>query len=161
MSTRDAHPGPRVHAALSMLRARRERVTRARRAVLEVLDSTEEHLNADEIARRAAAMAPGVHRATVYRALTTLGELEMVTHTHVGGSATVYHLSLPDPQVDARTTTHAHVQCTSCGAVIDVPADALRPLVGRLERDLDFRLDPQHAALLGTCATCRGTESGT
>ncbi|MBA2417399.1 MAG: hypothetical protein H0V59_00410 [Nocardioidaceae bacterium] len=50
-------------------------------------------------------------RAAIYRALSTLGELEMVT----------------------------------------------LPLVGRFERDFDFRLEPLHAALLGTCADCRAT----
>jgi len=160
MSTQDAPPlGTSVPAALTLLRKRGERVTRARRAVLEVLDSTTEHLNADEIARRAAAKAPGVHRATVYRALSTLGELEMVRHTHVGGSAAVYHLAVLDPELgaEANANAHAHVRCTSCGIVLDVPAETLRPLVGRLERDLDFHLDPAHAALLGTCALCRVT----
>src|SRR5688572_7476944 len=56
---------PRVRAALSVLRTQHERVTRARQAVIEVLDSTEEHLAADEIVARAEASAPGVHRATV------------------------------------------------------------------------------------------------
>ena len=78
-----------------MLRDQHERVTRARQAVIEVLDGTEEHLAADEIVARAEASAPGVHRATVYRALATLGELGLIIHTHVGGSATVYHLALP------------------------------------------------------------------
>ncbi len=59
----DAAPSPRLDAVVQMLRERAERVTVARRAVLEVLDGTEEHLNADEIAARAAAAAPGLHRA--------------------------------------------------------------------------------------------------
>ena len=91
-------PPPRVRAALVKLRARNERVTRVRQAVLEVLDGTDEHLAADEIASRAEALAPGLHRASVYRALATLGELGLVTHTHLGGAAAVYHLQvdLPD-----------------------------------------------------------------
>lgn len=153
----DAAPSPRLDAAVQMLRERAERVTVARRAVLEVLDGTEEHLNADEIAARAAAAAPGLHRATVYRALTRLGELEMVTHTHVGGAATVYHLSVIG--TDVERGQHTHLQCTSCSVVIDIPADVLHPLASRLLNDLDFRLAPEHAALLGTCAACRATES--
>lgn len=149
-----------MRAALTLLRDRRERVTRAREAVLEVLDSTTDHLSADEIVHRAAARAPGVHRATVYRALATLGELGMVTHTHVGGSAAVYHLSVPDPHMEASTGTHAHLQCTTCGAVIDVGVEALGPLGAQLERDLDFRLAPEHAALLGTCSACRAAGAG-
>jgi Fur family transcriptional regulator, ferric uptake regulator len=154
---------PRVQAALGLLRAQHERVTRARQAVIEVLDSTDDHLTADEIVTRAEASAPGVHRATVYRALSTLGELGLVTHTHVGGSATVYHLALPAPADNAASAPHAHLQCTNCQAVIDFPVDALDSLISRVDREVGFQIEPHHAALLGLCADCRrpfSSESG-
>ena len=146
---------PRVQAALGLLRDQHERVTRARQAVIEVLDSTDEHLAADEIVARAEATAPGVHRATVYRALSTLGELGLITHTHVGGSATVYHLALPAPTDGAASPPHAHLQCTNCQAVIDIPVDALDSLISRVDREVGFQVEPHHAALLGLCADCR------
>jgi Fur family transcriptional regulator, ferric uptake regulator len=148
-------PAARVQAALDVLRARGERVTRVRRAVIEVLDSTAEHLDADQIVGQAAASAPGVHRASVYRALATLGDLGLVTHTHIGGSAAVYHLTVDLPETSAVTQSHAHLQCSSCHRVIDIPVDVLDPLAIRVERDLGFRLEPQHTALLGICADCR------
>jgi len=155
----DGSPRPGVVAAVAMLRARGERVTRAREAVLDVLDGVSEHLTADEIVLRAAARAPGVHRATVYRALATLRDLDVVAHTHVGGSAAVYHLSLPGAS-DERSGPHAHLQCTTCGVVLDLPAAELQPLAARLRGALGFRLEPAHAALLGTCAACAATGTG-
>jgi Fur family transcriptional regulator, ferric uptake regulator len=140
---------------LGLLRDQHERVTRARQAVIEVLDSTDDHLTADEIVARAEASAPGVHRATVYRALSTLGELGLVTHTHVGGSATVYHLALLAPTDDAASGPHAHLQCGNCQAVIDIPIDALDSLISRVDREVGFLIEPHHAALLGLCAKCR------
>lgn len=145
---------PRVQVALGMLRQKHERVTKARQAVIEVLDSTTEHLVADEIVVRAEGSAPGVHRATVYRALATLGDLGLVTHTHVGGSATVYHLAVPTPSTQT-IPTHAHLQCTNCQAVIDIPAEALDSLIATAEREAGFLVEPHHAALLGLCADCR------
>jgi Fur family ferric uptake transcriptional regulator len=153
---------PRVQVALDLLREKHERVTRARQAVIEVLDSTGEHLAADEIVARAEASAPGVHRATVYRALATLGDLGLVTHTHVGGAATVYHLAVLTRSTQG-AATHAHLQCTNCQAVIDIPADALDSLIVRADREVGFLVEPHHAALLGLCADCRGSslpESG-
>jgi Fur family ferric uptake transcriptional regulator len=149
---------PRVGAALGLLRGNNERVSRARQAVLEVLDATSEHLNADEIALRVAAKAPGVHRATVYRTLLTLAELKLVRHTHVPGGAAVYHFSVDETTAvesvsDVRA--HAHVRCTTCGTVIDIPLDTMQLLADRIENEFDFLLEPQHAALLGTCASCR------
>ena len=73
--TRSAPAPTRVVAALAALRARGERVTRVRHAVVEVLEATTDHLTADEIASRAETLAPGLHRASVYRALATLGEI--------------------------------------------------------------------------------------
>ena len=148
-------PGPQVQAALNVLRDRGERVTRVRQAVIQVLDSTAEHLDADEIVSQAAVAAPGVHRASVYRALATLGDLGLVTHTHLGGSATVYHLTVEVPEAAVEARSHAHLQCSSCHRVIDIPVAVLDPLAARVERDLGFRLEPQHTALLGICADCR------
>jgi Fur family ferric uptake transcriptional regulator len=148
-------PTPRVQAALDQLRSRRERVTRVRRAVIEALDGTAEHLDAFQIVGLAAASAPGVHRASVYRALATLGDLGLVTHTHIGGSATVYHLSVEAPETAVEVPSHAHLQCSSCQRVFDIPVEVLDPLAARVERELGFRLEPQHAALLGICADCR------
>jgi Fur family transcriptional regulator, ferric uptake regulator len=155
MTSGESASPPRVQTALRLLRNQHERVTRARQAVIEVLDGTEEHLAADEIVARAEASAPGVHRATVYRALATLGELGLVTHTHVGGSATVYHLAVPAPADQAAATPHAHLQCTNCQAVIDFPVDALDSLITRVDREAGFLVEPHHAALLGLCADCR------
>ena len=158
-----SRPAPRVEAALGLLRNQHERVTRARQAVIEVLDATDEHLAADEIVARAEASAPGVHRATVYRALSTLGDLGLVTHTHVGGAATVYHLAMPALAAQATSAQHAHLQCTNCMAVIDIPVDALDSLISRIDREFGFQIEPHHAALLGLCANCRRstpTETG-
>ena len=147
--------GPRVQAALDVLRVRGERVTRVRQAVIEVLDSTADHLDADQIVGQAAALAPGVHRASIYRALATLGDLGLVTHTHMGGSAAVYHLTVDVPDTAVEAQSHAHLQCSSCHRVIDIPVAVLDPLVAQIQHDLGFRLEPQHTALLGICADCR------
>ncbi len=155
MSVQDATSSPTILAALNVLRIRGARVTAARRAVLDVLDSTTEHLNADEIVTRAAAAAPGLHRTTVYRALSTLGDFNIVLHTHIAGSATVFHLAGPEPRV------HAHVQCTLCGCVVDVAAEEFVRLASTLYREIGFQLEPQHAALLGVCARCNAAEPKT
>lgn len=142
-----------VAEALGLLREKGERVTPARRAVLQVLDDARGHLCAEDIAERVDVAEPGVHRATVYRSLQSLAELGVVAHTHVPGSATIYHLR----HSAAAPTGHAHLQCTACERFFDIPTDWLGPLGGRLGDELGFELDAQHAALLGTCAECRGS----
>jgi Fur family ferric uptake transcriptional regulator len=155
---------PRVEAALGRLRSAGERVTPARLAVLRVVDAADvadEHLTAEQIGARVAAHEPAVHRATVYRTLTSLTGTGVLSHVHLGGTATVYHLAHPARAVPANadetgtaTHGHAHVQCSSCGRVLDAPAGVLDDVARRLRDDLGFELDTSHAALLGTCAEC-------
>lgn len=134
----------RVQRALDVLRSRGERVTAARRAVLEALVD-QDHLDADAVADRVGRAHPGVHRATIYRSLRSLVDQGLVTHTHVPDGATIYHL---------REQRHAHLQCVRCEKFLDVPLGVLDPVVARVREETGFEVDAEHAALLGTCADC-------
>jgi Fur family ferric uptake transcriptional regulator len=137
----------------ALLRQRSRRVTPVRRAVIEVLGQTTEHLAAEEIVLRVARTVPGAHRASIYRTLSSLSEAGILTHTHVAGAGAVYHLTASERPGGG--TPHAHLQCASCGRLLDLPVDALRGLARQLDRDLGFELEPEHAALMGICADCR------
>ncbi|GAB4076264.1 Fur family transcriptional regulator [Nostocoides australiense] len=126
------------------LRKRGERMTEARRAVLVALATTPGHLTADDIHARAGADLPA---SSVYRALEALSGVGVVQHIHLGHGATAYHLTEGD---DA----HVHLQCRSCGAVLDLPAEILDPVAAYVAR-AGFELDPTHTALSGSCAACR------
>ncbi|MCU1675769.1 MAG: fur [Frankiales bacterium] len=134
-----------VQGALGKLKALGGRVTVARVAVLNVLEAAVGHLSADQIAAAVQVAQPAVHRATVYRTLDSLVEAGVVSHTHLGHGAAVYHL------VDR---AHIHGQCQKCGAIIDVDSDLLAPVAAELLRAHGFVLDPDHGALLGTCSNC-------
>ncbi|MDC5696027.1 transcriptional repressor [Intrasporangium calvum] len=151
----------RVEAALARLRELGERITPARNAVLTVVDAADradEHLSAEQIGERVADREPSVHRATVYRTLTSLTDAGVLSHVHLGGSATVYHLAaahtspaVVEPQ-DAHG--HLHVQCSVCGRVQDAPVAVLDEAGRWLRDELGFELDTTHAALLGRCSAC-------
>ncbi|SNQ52047.1 Fe2+/Zn2+ uptake regulation protein [Frankia canadensis] len=138
-----------VAAGIARLRARGERVTPARRAVLRVLAETSEHLSAEEVLARADEIVPGMHRTTVYRAVESLGEVGLITHVHPAHGPAVYHLA-------AALTggAHLHTRCRRCGEIADVPADLLDDVAARLAATVGFRLQPDHAALTGLCRSC-------
>lgn len=125
-----------------------QRSTPARRAVLEVIESTPDHLSADEIALTVAERAPEVHRATVFRTLERLVSLGVVTHVHLPHGAATYHLVGPDER------RHLHLLCLGCGEVFDTDADLLDQVAVRLGASSGFVLDPDHTALSGWCADC-------
>jgi len=141
-----------VEAALASLRAQGQRVTPARRAVVQVLAGTDAHLRADDVCALVEPVLPGVHRATVYRTLESLAELGVVTHVHSGRGAAVHHLAARP--ADA----HLHSSCRLCGRVDDVAADLLDEVRRRLAREAGFQLDARHVALSGVCRNCRRRE---
>jgi Fur family transcriptional regulator, ferric uptake regulator len=135
-----------------LLRARGERMTGPRRAVLAVLAASGGHLGAEEVVTRVAEVDAGVHRASVYRTLDALCGLGVVQHVHIGHGATAYHLVHGgDP--------HVHAQCSSCGTVVDLPVDVLESAGRRMRQEAGFVLDPTHVALSGTCADCARASS--
>ncbi|WP_404433854.1 transcriptional repressor [Microbacterium lacus] len=146
-------PDAAVEVALDALRARGERVTTARRAVLDVLARTHEHLSADQVVADLEKVAPDVHRATVYRTLEMLADLGVLSHLHSTGGATVYHFaSSPEGH------EHLHAQCRVCGAIIVIPADALAEASVRVSRATGFAIDGPQSTLMGVCAECIASE---
>ena len=137
---------PRVDAAVAALRRRGQRVTPARRAVVQALVALPGHPTAEQVVAEVEAADPTVHRATVYRVLDTLTTVGIVSHLHVSHGATTYHLGEP---------SHLHAHCGSCGAVLDLPEDLLDPVRTRLLVEHGFALDASHIALSGRCASCR------
>jgi Fur family transcriptional regulator, ferric uptake regulator len=129
------------------LRARGERMTQPRRAVVAALAGSSEHLSAEEILTDASKAYPGVNRSTIYRALETLADLGIVQHIHSGRAATLYHLT-------ADAGPHAHATCDGCGRVIDLPSGVLAAAAEQLQREQGFVLNPGHVALSGLCRDC-------
>jgi Fur family ferric uptake transcriptional regulator len=136
--------GPVVREAtniLEQLRARGERITTPRRAVIELLTGTSEHFTVDEITERLHTNHPSIAPSTVYRTLEALQEWGMVEKIHRGQGATFFHL----------TQTHQHLVCSVCNKVSDIPAYELADLASRLRDQYGFTLEPNSFALLGQC----------
>jgi Fur family transcriptional regulator, ferric uptake regulator len=127
---------------LDEMRARGERITTPRRAVIELLASTHEHLTVDDIASRLHPVHPSIAPSTVYRILEALQAWGMVEKIHRGQGATFFHLA----------QTHQHLVCETCGKVTDIPAYELDELAVRLRDAYGFELQPSRFALLGECA---------
>ena len=136
-----------VERVAGLLRARGDRMTGPRRAVITALAARRTHLTADQVVSAVAEQDASVHRASVYRTLETLSQLGVVQHVHVGHGTTTYHLAGDAP--------HLHAQCSSCGAVLDLPGSMLDTVARQILDEHGFALDPSHVALSGSCADCR------
>lgn len=144
---------PKAAAAddiVAMLRANGGRATATRRATIEVLlaNGVHRHLSADEVATEVRQRLPDVAESSIYRTLTALEDLGLVTHVHLGHGRSTFHLS---------DKSHRHLVCRSCQAVIEVPSHEFTALTHRLDEVYGFSMSSEHFAILGECQACRGT----
>jgi Fe2+ or Zn2+ uptake regulation protein/O6-methylguanine-DNA--protein-cysteine methyltransferase len=128
-----------------LLRARGLRVTPQRRAILGAVSyGADEHLSADEIHARAAAVVPELGRGTVYAALAELTELGLLA---ARGS--------PEPvRYETNTAPHQHFRCRLCLRLFDVEiAEPALAAGGFIVEQITLTAD-------GVCAECVDYDKG-
>ena len=91
------------------LRSGGHRVTGPRLAVWRALNDAGQHLTADDLATRVAALDDSVNLASVYRSLTLFEELGLARQSRLGESVARWEVAHPDE--------HFHMVCRACGGV--------------------------------------------
>lgn len=120
------------------------RHTNQRQWVLDTLKA-EGHLSALDIYNRVRTAHPDISVATVYRnlgILTETGQVQIVGHS---SQKEIY---------DARTDSHAHFVCRSCGQIFDIEG------IGHSEAESTLiaaghQVTEQRLTLYGYCRDCR------
>jgi Fur family ferric uptake transcriptional regulator len=138
-------PG-RLQAELS---ARGVRMTRQRRAILEVIETADHHLDAAQIQRWAQRTEPTVDRVTVYRTLGLLkkhGLIDELDLMHVTGEGHYYE------RVTSRG--HLHVTCLGCGRVQEFETAYLNTIRQQVECSLCFKIEVTRLEIGGYCTAC-------
>jgi Fur family transcriptional regulator, ferric uptake regulator len=138
-------PADRVDQAIETIRTSGGRVTVDRRAVVEALDQSSDHLTVEQLAEAVWAIHPDINLATIYRTLELLERLDIAFHVHLGHGPSRWHLA---------DQVHHHLVCDSCNAVIEIPDSTFDPLRRRLLKDTGFAIDPHHFSLVGLCSSC-------
>ena len=123
------------------------RLTPQRVMILSAIESSDNHISAEEIYAQIATKYPQVNISTVYRTLELLKRLGLVTETDLGGGRVSYH--------PADRGHHHHLVCQECGAIIDLNEAVLVSLKDTLLRDYKFIADLRHLAIFGRCTKCR------
>src|ERR1700751_5762202 len=128
------------------LRARGYRVTPQRQLVLEAVARLG-HATPKEIGAQVQQTARGVNISTIYRTLELLEQIGMVTHTHLGHGAPIYHL--------ATDADHVHLVCRDCDRAPESGQAATRPLITAREDSPGLETDVGPLPVFGRCADCR------
>lgn len=119
---------------------------RKRDAILSCLRQTDEHPSAEWIHTRLKAEYSDISLGTVYRNLALFKEQGLVVSLGTVGGV---------ERFDAHTAPHAHLICTNCGRITDLPEIAVpEALKGAAQRISGGRIDGCRLNFTGVCGEC-------
>ncbi len=141
-------PEKQSETAKQVLRGEGKRVTAQRSLVLEILESSDSHLDADEIYLRAKQRDPRVSLSTVYRTLNVLKEMGLVESRYFarGHQREVFETSA--------TPEHFHFTCVGCGKIIEFETPYVERLRQQLRAELGIEFSHSCLCFEGYCADC-------
>ncbi|MCH8901383.1 MAG: transcriptional repressor [Chloroflexi bacterium] len=131
---------------IQRLELRGHRITASRRRVLEALLDAPAHFTVDDVLRQAS----DVGRATVFRTMKLLQDLNVVCRVMMENGSLHYRLSTRGH--------HHHLVCRSCGQVADFANCDVSSLIDQLARSTDYQIEGHWLEVYGRCASCRASE---
>src|SRR5215813_13576935 len=132
------------------LRERGVRLTRQRRILLDLIDHSGRHLDAESLYKLAKEKDPKLNRVTVYRTLKLLkqgGLVDELDLMHHSGDQHYYETRLKQE--------HAHVVCLRCGKVEEFFGEPLQRLRKQIESHFGFQVLLARTEVGGYCSHCQ------
>ncbi|MEP7365609.1 MAG: transcriptional repressor [Acidobacteriota bacterium] len=132
------------------LKERGIRLTRQRQILLELIDKSGKHLDAETLFQMAREQDPKLNRVTVYRTLKMLkqgGLVDELDLMHLGGDQHYYETRMKQE--------HAHVICLRCGKVEEFFGEPLQRLRRQVEQNLGFSVLIARTEIGGYCVNCQ------
>ena len=126
------------------------RLTRQRKILLDLIDQSGKHLDADSLYTLAREKDPKLNRVTVYRTLKLLkqgGLVDELDLMHFSGEQHFYETRMKQE--------HAHVVCLRCGKIEEFFGEPLRRMREQVESDFGFEILLARTEIGGYCADCQ------
>jgi Fur family transcriptional regulator, ferric uptake regulator len=124
------------------------RLTEPRRVVAELIAAREGHFTAADLIEDARVRSLGIGRATIFRVLDLLTELEVLERVGLPSGEHAYVPCRPRRH-------HHHIICERCGRVADVGDQGLVTAMEDIERRTGWRIGAHRLELYGRCPHCR------
>ena len=137
---------------IDVLRGSGHKMTPQRMMILTSLRHAPGHLTAADVFDHVKAAYPYVDISTVYRTLTVLKDMRLISETHMGTGDAAFEWVGKD--------RHHHLICRQCNGVTQFDHHHLEVLGDQITRETGFRADIDHFAIFGLCAECAREASG-
>ncbi|HCV00476.1 MAG: transcriptional repressor [Dehalococcoidia bacterium] len=122
------------------------RLTAPRRAVLDAIASINRPFTIEELSEG----LPNIGRATVFRTVKLLQELDIVCRVPLEDGSVRYERSRSGRH-------HHHLICSVCGSVTEFSDPSLDAAIEQNATSASFELESHSAELYGRCDSCRTT----
>ncbi len=132
---------------IDALRESGHKMTPQRMMILTSLRHAKGHMSAAAIYDEVKAAYPYVDISTVYRTLTVLKDMRLISETHMGGGDATFEW--------VATERHHHLICRKCDQVTQIDHKYLDDLGVGIATATGFRADMDHFAIFGLCADCQ------
>ena len=132
--------------ATKTLRGSGLRATPTRKAIIDVLRTTNSHMTASEIIRSLNAKAKTYDQSTVYRGLSDLGRVGLIAESRMSPGDTVYEW--------ISQSNHHHLQCTNCGRTGPLDNQLVQEFISKVHSRHGFHVNATHLIVSGTEHAC-------
>ena len=122
-------------------------ITRARRALLELIEKSRKPLGPRELHRELRRAGVRIDRVSVYRNVAALLELGLL-HRALGSTAV-------RPCAERVKKCHHAIVCTECGSAREFHSGALERALGGVRRATRYRVQGHVLELRGVCERCQ------
>jgi len=123
------------------------RNTTQRALITEIIRKSKDHLDADEIRRRAKRKQPRISLSTVYRTLQKLKALDIIEELHFDEEHHHYEIKSP--------AEHHHLVCLGCGEIIEFEYPFARLIKKNVAMAKDFNITDSEVKITGYCSDCQ------
>lgn len=122
-------------------------LTKQRKAVLQVIRESDNHLTANEVFEDARRILPGISFATVYNSLHYLKNENLIGEVTFGNDASRY---------DRNLMRHDHAMCNVCGKLVDLELQIPDGMLNEAAERSRFKPESIEITLRGLCPACTG-----
>ena len=136
-------------ALLEELVSKGVRLTAQRRALIEVIQAAQGHLDASSLLELARRTEPNINRATVYRTIELLKKLRLIDELDL------MHLEGEKHYYEVKTKRdHVHLACFRCGRIEEFSSPLFEGLKAEISKQAGFTIRVTRLEVGGNCRAC-------
>jgi len=127
------------------------RLTVQRQAILDLINTSNRHWDAEEISRELGDRGESIGIATVYRGLAALEDASLIASIQLADKKRYER---------ANKSHHDHMVCIECGAIEEFTQNRIEALQEDAAREKGFVITGHQLVIFGHCARCVSGSGG-